>query len=160
MWIALKLPGICLSPWLLWLHAMKVSVPKLLQCNEFFWKSNGMCSFVGYITTFQVDWLQQRVEYHENKRIIFWKAFRKKWSPLHISTSPKFDWNERKKPRKSSVWAAGGRAAARAVSRWLPTAASRVRFRACGGQSGTKARFLRVLRFPLPIVIPKMSLSS
>jgi hypothetical protein len=48
---------------------------------------------------------------------------------------------------------------AQAVSHWLPTAAARVRshFRSCGicgGQSGTGAGFLRVLRFPLPILIP------
>jgi hypothetical protein len=51
-----------------------------------------------------------------------------------------------------------GRAVARAVSRWLPTAAARVRIRAacgvCGGQSGTGAGFLQVLRFPLPIIPP------
>jgi hypothetical protein len=48
-----------------------------------------------------------------------------------------------------------GRAIAQAVSGWLPTAAVRgsrpgrhVGF--CGGQSGTGAGFLRVLRFPLP----------
>jgi hypothetical protein len=56
-----------------------------------------------------------------------------------------------------------GRAVAEAVSRWLPTAAAWVRFRAacgvCGGQSGTGAGFLRVLRFPLPI-IPPISPSS
>jgi hypothetical protein len=56
-----------------------------------------------------------------------------------------------------------GRAVALAVSRWLPTAAARVRVRAacgvCGGQSGTGAGFLRVLRFPLPI-IPPISPSS
>jgi hypothetical protein len=45
------------------------------------------------------------------------------------------------------------------VSRWLPTAAARVRARvwSCaisGGQSGAGADFLRVLRFPLPIFIP------
>jgi hypothetical protein len=45
-----------------------------------------------------------------------------------------------------------GRAIAQAVSRWLPTAAARVRFRVwssgnCGGQSGAGAGFLRVLRF-------------
>jgi ribosomal protein S14 len=49
-----------------------------------------------------------------------------------------------------------GRAAAQAVRRWLPTAAARVRVRAacevCGGQSGTGAGFLQVLRFPLPII--------
>jgi hypothetical protein len=47
---------------------------------------------------------------------------------------------------------------------WLPTAAARVRVRAacgvCGGQSGTGAGFLRVLRFPLPIIIPPISTSS
>jgi hypothetical protein len=52
-----------------------------------------------------------------------------------------------------------GRAIAQAVSRWLPTAAARVRsqVRSCGiwgGQSGTGAGFLRVLQFPLPILIP------
>jgi hypothetical protein len=51
-----------------------------------------------------------------------------------------------------------------AVSRWLPTAAARVRVRAacgfCGGQSGTGAGFLRVLRFPMPIIIPPISPSS
>jgi hypothetical protein len=47
-----------------------------------------------------------------------------------------------------------GRAVAQAVSRWLPTAAARVRvWAACGVfglQSGTGAGFLRVLRFPPP----------
>jgi hypothetical protein len=55
------------------------------------------------------------------------------------------------------------RAVAQAVSRWIPTAVARVRVRAacriCGGQSGTGAGFLRVLRFPLPI-IPPISPSS
>jgi hypothetical protein len=46
-----------------------------------------------------------------------------------------------------------------------PTAAARVRVRAkhvgvSGGQSGTGAGFLRILRFPLPIIIPTTSASS
>jgi hypothetical protein len=50
-----------------------------------------------------------------------------------------------------------GRAIAEAVSRWFPTAAARVQFRVwssgiCGGQSGVGAGFLRVLRFPLPVI--------
>jgi hypothetical protein len=50
------------------------------------------------------------------------------------------------------------RAIAHAVSRWLPSAAARVRsqVRSCGicvGQSSSGAGFLRVLRFPLPILI-------
>jgi hypothetical protein len=55
-----------------------------------------------------------------------------------------------------------GRPIAQAVSRWLPTAAARVRarVRSCrisGGQSGAGAGFLRVLRFPLPIFIPPIA---
>jgi hypothetical protein len=51
-----------------------------------------------------------------------------------------------------------GRAVSQAVRRWLPIAAAGVCVWAacgiCGGQSGTKADFLRVLRFPLPIIPP------
>jgi hypothetical protein len=52
-----------------------------------------------------------------------------------------------------------GRAIAQAVSSWLPTAAVQVRAQVgscgiCGEQSGAGAGFLRVLRFPLPILIP------
>jgi hypothetical protein len=55
-----------------------------------------------------------------------------------------------------------GRAIAQAVSRWLPTAAARIRSRVwssgiCVGQSGAGADFLRVLRFPLPIFIPSVA---
>jgi hypothetical protein len=56
-----------------------------------------------------------------------------------------------------------GHAIAQAVSHWLPTAAAQVCIRAacgvCGGKSDTGACFLRVLRFPLPI-IPPISPSS
>jgi hypothetical protein len=45
------------------------------------------------------------------------------------------------------------------INRRFPTAAARVRAQVrscviCGGQSGTVAGFLRVLRFPPPILIP------
>jgi hypothetical protein len=55
-----------------------------------------------------------------------------------------------------------GRAIAQAVSRRFPTAAVRIRTRvgSCrmyGGQSGTEAGFLPVLRFPLPIRIPPIA---
>jgi hypothetical protein len=58
-----------------------------------------------------------------------------------------------------------GRTIAQAVTRWLPTAAARVRARVWssviyGGQSGAVAGFLRVLRFSLPIFIQPISSSS
>jgi hypothetical protein len=45
------------------------------------------------------------------------------------------------------------------IIRRHPTAAARIRAQVgsceiCGGQSGTGAGFLRVLQFPLPILIP------
>jgi hypothetical protein len=51
------------------------------------------------------------------------------------------------------------RAVGQAVSRRLPTTVARVRYRfksygICGGQNGTRAGFLRVFRFSLPILIP------
>jgi hypothetical protein len=57
------------------------------------------------------------------------------------------------------------RAIAQAASRWLPTAAARVRARVwscgiCGGQSGAGAGFLRVLRFSLPIFVPPIAPQS
>jgi hypothetical protein len=58
-----------------------------------------------------------------------------------------------------------GRAIAQAVSRWFPTAAARVRARVwscgiCGGQSGSRAHFLRVLRFTLLIFVPPITPQS
>jgi hypothetical protein len=63
------------------------------------------------------------------------------------------------------IGTSGGRVIAQAVSRRLPTAVARARARIrlcgiCGGQSGTGAGFLRVLRFPLPIVIPPIAPQS
>jgi hypothetical protein len=51
------------------------------------------------------------------------------------------------------------RAIAQVVSRRLPNAAAWVRSQVktcgiCGGQTGTGACFLRVIRFPLPILSP------
>jgi hypothetical protein len=52
-----------------------------------------------------------------------------------------------------------GRVITQAVNRWLHTAAGQVRTLVkscgiCGGQSGPGTSFLRVLRFPLPILNP------
>jgi hypothetical protein len=57
------------------------------------------------------------------------------------------------------------RAIPQAVIRWLPTAEPWVRARVCscgifGGQSGAGAGFLRVLRIPLPILIPPIAAQS
>jgi hypothetical protein len=57
------------------------------------------------------------------------------------------------------------RTIAQAVSRWPPTAATRVRAqdtssRICGGENGTGAGFLRVLGFTLPILIPPTATHS
>jgi hypothetical protein len=58
-----------------------------------------------------------------------------------------------------------GRAIAQAVSHEFPTAAARVRYQVmsckiCGGYRGTAGGFLRVFRFPLPILIPSMLLHT
>jgi hypothetical protein len=75
----------------------------------------------------------------------------------------------RSQPHSSSLsffcYCVNGSAVGQVVSRWLPTAAARVRARVCsngicGGQSGAGAGFLRVLRSLLPIIIPPNSPSS
>jgi hypothetical protein len=54
-----------------------------------------------------------------------------------------------------------GHAIAQAVSRWLPTAATRVcSTEICGGQSGAGAGFLRILQIPTPIFIPPIAPQS
>jgi hypothetical protein len=63
--------------------------------------------------------------------------------------------------KQSTIGIRCGRAIAQAVSRRLLTMAARVRAQGrscgiCGGQSGIGAGFLRVLRFPLPILIPQL----
>jgi hypothetical protein len=52
------------------------------------------------------------------------------------------------------------RAIAQAVSRLLPTAATRVRARICAEKSGVGTGFLRVLHFPLPTFIPPVAPQS
>jgi ribosomal protein L37AE/L43A len=67
--------------------------------------------------------------------------------------------------RESSNILMNGRVIAEAVSRRLSTAVDRVRAQVwscgiCGGQSGTGTGFLRVLRFPLPVIIPPVAPQS
>jgi hypothetical protein len=71
------------------------------------------------------------------------------------------DWQGKTK-YSEKTWRLSYGAAAQAVSRWLPTAATQVQARVCscgicGGQSGAGAGFLRVLIFPLPIFIPPIA---
>jgi hypothetical protein len=80
---------------------------------------------------------------------------------IHIHLRLKQHGNERVKNSTIRF----GRAIAQAVSLWLPTAAARFRARVwssgiCGGQNGAGAGLFRVLRFPLPILIPSNSPSS
>jgi hypothetical protein len=60
-------------------------------------------------------------------------------------------------PAMHALWCDLGRVVAQAVSHWLPTAADLVRALVrssgiCGGQSSIGTGFLRVLRFPLPVI--------
>jgi hypothetical protein len=66
---------------------------------------------------------------------------------------------QQRSPRILQLSSTIGRVIAQADIRRLPMAAARVRAQVssceiCGWQSGTGAGFLRVLRFPLPILIP------
>jgi hypothetical protein len=74
------------------------------------------------------------------------------------STIPVFKWSG----KQFGVKGRQCRVIAQAVSRRLPIAAARVRAQVrscgiCGGQSGTGVGFFRVLRFPLPILIPQIA---
>jgi hypothetical protein len=68
---------------------------------------------------------------------------------------PEFVWREGNNPRKNS-----GHGITEAVSRWLPTTATRLRFRAacgvCGGQNVTGAGFSEYLGFPFQCSFHKL----
>jgi hypothetical protein len=57
------------------------------------------------------------------------------------------------------VWGIGGRAVAQQLDAGFPPRRSGFASGVCGGQSGAGAGFLRVLRFPLPIIPPISPLS-
>jgi hypothetical protein len=83
------------------------------------------------------------------------------WQAEHVGER----WYEVRARETTHVNKIRGRAIAQAVSRRLPTAAARVRAWVwscviCGGQSGSGAGFLRVLRFPLPIFISPIAAES
>jgi hypothetical protein len=88
------------------------------------------------------------------------------WSLHLFSGRPLFScfWAINRRPRNTALSVSRlhnveGRDTAQTVGRGLPTAVPRVRSQVkaggfLGGQSGTGACFFRVLRFPLPILIP------
>jgi hypothetical protein len=92
-------------------------------------------------------------------RTITWHMHLKENKPLQFNRR----FSNNNYPR-SKFMVEIGRAIAQAVSRRLATAAARVRARVrscgiCGGQSGTGAGFLWVLRFPLPFSFHRLFLT-
>jgi hypothetical protein len=96
-----------------------------------------------------------------------WTAtYLKKWTVISVpvpkkvrNTNLKTQWKLWNFLKSQGFGIVRGRDVAQAVSRRLPTPAARVRsqvrsYGICGGQSDTVAGFLKVLRFPLPILIP------
>jgi hypothetical protein len=109
--------------------------------------------------------VELRGEYVEQIHFFYPVACCFLYKAKHLLAPPPFVFSEiviSECPTRAVIYK-GGRAVAQAVRRWFPTATDRVRVRAacgvCGGQSGTGAGFLRVLRFPLQI-IPPISPSS
>jgi hypothetical protein len=115
--------------------------------------------FLTYLTTlFQLH----------NVRGVKWNTDFERWSGKHQKvivsyTGPLSQYLRKGTKKKAKIIgqlaSRLGRAIAQAVSRRLPTAAAWIRaqvrsYGICGGQSSTGAGFLRVLRFPLPILIP------
>jgi hypothetical protein len=82
-----------------------------------------------------------------------------KEAPACVTSAVQWFWKPSCVTTSSSNVSMIGRAIAQAVSRRLATAAAQVWAQVrlcgiCGGQSGTEAGFVGVLRFPLPIFIP------
>jgi hypothetical protein len=120
--------------------------------------------FLLLLLSFKYDWCCKLIDFSSPAvfnvmssiwECLNWRTLYSRWQHLHALFLLKVSKD------KVNCYSKG-LAIAQAVSRRLPTAAARVRAQVmsreiCGGQSGTGAGFLRVLRFPLPILIPPTS---
>jgi hypothetical protein len=143
-------------------------VYSIVKCLQVSWRFRGKCHHrvVRWKST-SVSEEHATIVQSAGRLLAFRMNMPSLFSGLKCKPSKEASWSRQKALRRyiqqNATLPILGRAVAQAVRRWLPTAAARVRVRAacgvCGGQCGTEAGFLGVLRFPLPIIPPISPLS-